>query len=191
MKVNLEKTPSKLFSQRLSQIKYSQLIIDDLRKCQENDVSISKMNLKTAYLLNSYVLNLTAQWQVFIENLLRYGVNGISENQMDTHVLNILKYNLERNLKKFNTPNTQNIDEIFKAVLSIDKITDNLEVEGMSLSKVKGEINKMLKIRHTIAHKGYSKTQLSIEQNFDFMELLRINGDILEKVVIDYIYNYQ
>lgn len=189
-RLKLEKTPSQLFSKSLTHIKYTQLIIHDLDKCKENNINISQIHMKKIYLLNSYIVNLVALWQVFIENLLKYAVEGIVKVQSDTRVINILNSNLKINLKRFNTPNTQNIDNLFQNVLSIDKVTDSLKYKDMGIDKVKGEVTRILKIRHKIAHTGYSNERLDIDENFQSMYFLLELSRQLEYRVEEYIKQY-
>ncbi|CAM1350997.1 MULTISPECIES: HEPN domain-containing protein [Tenacibaculum] len=166
--IDLTKTPSQKFSKKLANIKFSQLIIKDLEK--QSDVV--KMNLKTHYLLQSYIINLVAVWQVFVEDLLKYAVDEYIKSNSDPNTAKNLKFKLKRNLKIFNTPNTKNIDKIFKNVLGIEGVTSTLEFEGMNSEKAKDRINKILKIRHKIAHTGYSEKKLKLKENFDFMKHL-------------------
>lgn len=68
--INTTRTPAQLFSKRLTHIKFSQLIIEDLNKIEK----INKKSLKEAYLLNAYIMNLVASWQGFIEDLAEYTI---------------------------------------------------------------------------------------------------------------------
>jgi hypothetical protein len=166
--IELKKSPSQILSSKLASIKFSQTIIQDLEKLND----INKINLKKQYLLQSYILNLVAVWQVFIEDLLEFGVNEIIKKQTDSNTIEILKTNLNENIKRFNTPNTTNIDKIFKTVLAIEKITSTLELKEMSLEQTKFKINYILKIRHQIAHTSKSKESLTLYENFEFMNHL-------------------
>jgi hypothetical protein len=166
--IDLKKSPSQILSSKLASIKFSQTIIQDLEKLND----LKNINLKKQYLLQSYILNLAAVWQVFIEDLLVFGVNEIIKKQTDSNTIEILKINLNENLKRFNTPNTDNIDKIFKTVLAIEKITSTLELKGMSLEQTKFKINYILKIRHQIAHTSKSKENLTLNNNFEFMNHL-------------------
>ncbi|MEM9722502.1 MAG: HEPN domain-containing protein [Bacteroidota bacterium] len=178
----LEKTPVQIFSWKLTQIKYSQLILMDL----ERQSDIKKLGLKKKYLLNSYVINLVATWQVFIEDLLEYGVDKISKTITEEKIIDILRANSKEMIKRFNTPNTKNIDQIFKTVLGINKITTSINIEGMDLTEAKFKVNRILEIRHKIAHTGTSGEDLQLEMNFDFMEhLLEVGKQIEEKVQIE------
>jgi hypothetical protein len=166
--IELKRFPSQILSLKLTNIKFSQTIIQDLEKLND----INKIHVKKKYLLQSYILNLVAVWQVFIEDLLEFGVNEIIKKQTDSNTIEILKTNLNENLKRFNTPNTNNIDKIFKTVLAIEKITNTLELKEMSLEKTKFKINYILKIRHQIAHTSKSTENLTLNENFEFMNHL-------------------
>lgn len=178
--LDLRKTPIMLFSKRLTHIKHSQLIIKDI----ENIDGIKKLREKGNYLLNSYIMNLVASWQVFIEELLEFGLNLVIEkNSLNPAAIEILKSNFEVNKKRFNTPNIKNIDQIFKNVLAIKKITDNISIQGMGLNEVKDKVNKLLEIRHKIAHTGFTDEELDLESNFDFMKHLFSVGEQIESKV--------
>lgn len=179
--LDLKRTPIQLFSKRLTHIKHSQLIIRDL----ENIEGISKWEEKRNYLLQSYIMNLVASWQVFIEDLLEYGLGLVLEkNNLNSTAIEILKSNFELNKKRFNTPNTKNIEQIFKSVLAIEKITDVLSISGMELKEVKEKVNRLLDIRHKIAHTGFPGEALDLESNFDFMEHLMSVGEQIESKVV-------
>lgn len=181
MRLNLTKTPSQLFSKRLTHIKHSQLIIKDLERLE----NVKKWNSKKDYLLQSYIINLVASWQVFIEELLEFGLNKILENNNSNSVVTkVFQSNFELNKKRFNTPNINNIDQIFKAVLTIDKITNNLTIPNMELKEIKDKVNSILIIRHKIAHTGKSGELLDLETNFDFMNHLMEVGKQLELKII-------
>lgn len=159
--LDLKKTPAQIFSKKLVSIQYSQTIIEDLLKIE----TLRKRSLKENYLLNSYIINLVASWQVFIQDLLEDSISQMLAKIENEQLAEIVKNNYEEKLKRFNTPNTKNIDEIFSSVLGISKITSQLSKADF----YKERINRVLSIRHTIAHTGYSKTQLSLAENFGFM----------------------
>src|SRR4051812_118036 len=107
------KTPAQKLSKRLVSIKFSQLIIEDLVR----DGNVKKLELKKGYLLNSYIVNLVASWQTFIEDLLQFAVNDIVAQTSNEILKTIIKNNLEEKTKKFNTPDVKNIDALFKSVV--------------------------------------------------------------------------
>lgn len=178
--LDLRKSQTQIFSRRLVQIKHSQLIIKDLERL--NDVN--KLELKSSYLLNSYIMNLVASWQTFIEQLVTQSVGEISKSSNDT-VKAILFANSDDKLKKFNTPNTANIDSIFESVIGIKKITSSLNNADQTIQK----INSIMLIRHKIAHKGFSQHLLTIEKNFEYMQILLSAAGQLENNVKNFIEN--
>jgi len=175
--LDMTKTPSQLFSSRLERIAFTQQIIKDL----DNLDNIKKKQLKTDFLLDSYILNLVANWQVFIEELLEYGLHEILKKTSDDNIKKVLSNNYYDSVKRFNSPNTENIDLIFMKVLGIIKITNCLE----SQLENKLKINNTLKIRHQIAHKGCSTEVLNYEANFEIMQFFFDCAKKLEQVVKD------
>lgn len=176
--LDIRKSQTQILSKRFVTIKYSQLIIRDLERLE----NVNKMSVKTSYLLNSYIMNLAAAWQTFIEDLLKECVEEICADS-DEKIKAILILNFNEKIKKFNNPGTENIDNIFESLIGIRKITMQLDNHVQARNK----INEIMLIRHRIAHKGFSKKILSIEENFEFMEfILQVAGQ-LEKICKDYI----
>ncbi len=171
----LKKTPVQKFSKKLASIKFSQLIVADLEKIEK----INKRELKESYLLNSYIINLVSSWQTFIEELLEFAIIEVIAKTTDLNIKTIIKNNFDENLKKFNTPNAENIDKIFKSVVGIEKITSLLP----DSSTIRKQIGDILEIRHSIAHKGYSISELSISDNFDKMKVLFKAAEELQNIV--------
>ena len=174
----LEKTPAQKLSKRLVSIKYTQFIIDDLKKLQEFD-EVHKLSTKESYLLETYIINLVANWQVFIEDLLEYGINKTADLTKNERLKTIILITLKEKLKRFNTPNTENIDSYFNDILAISKISSKLS----DSDRKKTTINEIVKIRHNIAHKGFSDKELTVEKNFNYMETLFSVAKELEDIV--------
>ena len=177
--LNLEKTPSKILSKKLVHLKYAQLILNDLQW----NPDIRNINEKTKYILQSYIIHLVAVWQCFIEDLLRYGLARISQNNTNPQLTQILKNHADKKIKRFNTPNTTNIDIIFKEVLNIDKVTDFIDFDWKTAKDIKKQIDDILEIRHKIAHTADSKKSLNIKDNFGLMEILFKSAESLEHIV--------
>lgn len=185
----LEKTPAQKFSKALVSIKFSQLIINDLDKIE----NVAKRNLKEQYLLDSYIINLVACWQTFVENLLEFAVENLTKKDNDEAskgtdnelIAKILKTNMNERLNRFNTPNPNNIDTLMKNTIGIDKIM-NLIPDS---ENVRERINSILEIRHSIAHTGFSGVPLTKEQNFLRMEFLLKVATDLEHIVVQHIRN--
>ncbi|MFV8337355.1 HEPN domain-containing protein [Flavobacterium sp. RSP29] len=148
--LNIKKSPAQIFSKRLVSIKYSQLIIQDLEKII---IGIHKRNLIESYLLNSYIINLVTSLQTFVQDLLGESVNKIINSIENEQLVQIIISNFQDKIKRFDTPNTENIDQIFESVLGIQKITQMLK----NVDVTKERIIKIIKIRHSIAHTGYAK----------------------------------
>lgn len=177
--LNLAKKPTLLFSKRLANIKYSQLIIKDL----EGMKAISKLWLKENYILASYIINLVATWQVFIQELGEYGTKELLKRNKNNQIAAIIQTNLEQNIKKFNTPKPENIDSFLMSTLGIQKITSKLK----DSKKKKSILNEILQIRNEIAHEGFTAKQLTLLKNFNYMEILLHIGEELETILLDFL----
>jgi hypothetical protein len=176
--IKFTRTPAQLLSKRLTHIKFSQLIIEDLNKIKNQ----KRKFLKEEYLLNSYIINLVAFWQVFIEELVRYAVSNMTGNVELSKLSLIIERNCDERIKKFNTPNSENIDNLFKSVIGLENITNFLDQKAD-----RRKIDEILQIRHSIAHSGKSPVKLNIASNFTRMETLMKAATKLENIVFTYI----
>lgn len=174
MELNLYKSPSQKFSKSLVQIKYAQLIYNDLERMD----NVQKLELKKKFLVNSYYINLIALWQTFIEELLSDSVTHlISKSSME--IGKILEINLDNRLKRMSNPNAENIEDNIKFLIGYEKVLNDLPND----LNAKIEINKILKIRHSIAHTSFSDTYIDIESNFETMHYLLNIAEKLEEII--------
>lgn len=90
----------------------------------------------------------------------------------------IVKNNLNEKIKKFNTPNSDNIDSLFRGIAGVEKITECLETLGW-----RKKIDETLKIRHSIAHTGSTSVTLSISSNFSRMQIFMQAATKIEEAV--------
>jgi hypothetical protein len=164
-------------------IKYIQHIQLDLDKLTEVD---DKQN-KKYYLNQAYIIQLVANWQVFIEELVKYGVSQLLEEVNKSSGIqnfnNVLTENSEQKIKKFNTPNSRNINEIIQNTIGIKSISDKFQWDKMSKDKAIQKLNEIIDIRHGIAHTGKNIEELFLEKNFNYMEHLYNLAYILQYTV--------
>lgn len=170
MAINLEKTPLQVFSRRLVNIKFIQFIQNDLDKLENIDNMLNKKH----YLSQTYIIHLVSHWQVFIEELIKYGfyklLKKVNEGNGIQSFINVLEKNYQYEIKKFNTPNCKSIDRIFENTIGIKSISNKFEWDKMSRDKAVQKLDEILQIRHRIAHTGYSQKELFIEENFSYMK---------------------
>ncbi len=100
--LDLEYKPLHTFSKNLVKIKYIQHIQQDL-----TDSDAKKLELKIHFLNQSYVFQLIAFLQVFIEDLAKYGFRQIEKSEGSRILKTIAKNKLDESLNKFNTSNTR------------------------------------------------------------------------------------
>ena len=175
----LEKKPSQIFSRNLVKIKYIQHIQNDLRG-QEN----RKLSEKIDFLNQAYIFQLIAFWQVFIEDLARYGFKLVENSSSEGIFKDIAEAKLKESLKKFNTPNRENIDKLFKETLGIVKISNQWCSEEFDRNVATATLDELLNARHEIAHTGRSTTKLSYEYNFTKMKILMDIATLTELAII-------
>lgn len=178
--LDLEYTPLHIFSKNLVKIKYIQHIQKDLTDCDAK-----KLELKIHFLNQSYVFQLIAFWQVFIEDLAKYGFREIEKSEGGRVLKAIAKNKLDESLSKFNTPNTKNIDALFKSALGINKISDHWQSPELTRSEATTVLSELLEARHKIAHEGKALIPLSYKNNFEKMEILMKVAELTEKAILD------
>ena len=176
--LTLTKTPSQIFSKRLVQIKYIQHIQNDLI-----DKEVAKLNLKLTFLSQSYVIHLVAFWQTFIEDLVKFSYAELAKKTDETTFSKLAKARIDDALKRFNTPNPENIDKLFKETLNIEKITTCWSWEGTSRNQAIVIVNELLKMRHRIAHAGYAETLPTYDENFEIMNQIFQIANLTERYV--------
>lgn len=183
MEINLTKTPLQKFSKRLVRIKYIQHIQLDLDKLSEVDDKLNKKD----YLSQAYIIQLVANWQVFIEELVEYGFTKLLEKvnkDSDIRSFNsVLQKNYDQEIKRFNTPNSANINKIIENTIGIKLISDKFQWDNMSKDKAIQKLNDTLAVRHEIAHTGNNSKELFIEKNFSYMKHLYNLAYILQYTI--------
>ncbi|MDX4954581.1 HEPN domain-containing protein [Delftia acidovorans] len=176
--LNLEKTPVQLFSKNLIRIKYIQHIQLDLEKYEA-----AKLELKIHFLNQSYVLQLIAFWQVFIEELAEFGFRQIEASGSGGHFRDIAREKLNESLKKFNTPNKDNIDKLFKEALGVPNISKFWRSDTLTHETAISTLAELLTSRHQIAHTGRTQTPLSYATNFEKVKVLMQIAELTENAL--------
>lgn len=171
--IRLTKTPAMIFSKKLKNIAIIQLIEKDLDKLSFIEVdSIKNNDAKKNYLYQSYVVHLIAGWQEFHKNLVEYSFSELEKKCGRNSMSEIARWRIDELLKKFNTPNTQNINNLYKSSFGILNVSQSWVFEGINNSASINLLDKVLLVRHQIAHKGVSTDRLSYNLNFDNMEII-------------------
>lgn len=181
MELNLKKSPLQLFSKQLVHLKYVQHIQDDLDKN-----NVSKFETKINYLNQSYIFHLTAYWQVFIESLVKDKFENIKSNSCKNPFDNVLNVHIENKLKKFNTPNANNIDTLLKDTLGINNVTDCWNTDKFNRAQAIESLKKILNSRHEIAHTGRTSKELNYKSNFEDMSFIFELATLLQESVDKY-----
>ncbi|QHV94855.1 HEPN domain-containing protein [Spirosoma endbachense] len=152
--------PWEKFSKKLTQIKHIQFVTEDLEA-----VSVHKSLLKQTYLLESYIIYLVALWEAFIEDCFSDAITLLPEGSVTAKAKDAIK--------NFNSPNTDGIKRLASACfIGLETIPARWGWPGFTNQQVLSFLDKILKIRHAIAHLGLSETRLSKELNFRYMMLI-------------------
>lgn len=148
-------------------IKYIQFIQNDLRKA-----GVNKEDYKIWYLDQTYHLHLVSSWQVFIQDQVRWSFDELLDIDKSSYASALLNKNIEKYISSFSTPNKDNIENLFKETIGIEKITFLWEACGKNKHDVFNRLKTILSIRHEIAHEGRTGEKLDYEKNFSNMEFL-------------------
>jgi hypothetical protein len=178
--LDLEYTPLHTFSKNLVKIKYIQHIQKDL-----TDSKTKKLELKIQFLNQSYIFQLIAFWQVFIEDLAKHAFRQIENSEGSGILKTIAKQKFDESLGRFNTPNTKNIDLLFKDALGISKISNHWQSQELTRDEATSTLSTLLEARHQIAHEGKTLFPLSHQNNFEKMETLMRIAELTEHAVFE------
>lgn len=177
----LERTPAQRFSKRMVSIKFIQHIQDDLKALEELSKAPSRMSQKVAYLNQAYILHLVAHWQVFIEELVQYGFEMVRKKAPDSPLVTAVERRLADDVDKFNTPKKEFIDAIFRNNLGIERITKSWSDEMIPNNRAFQTLDRVLKARHEIAHRGETESLLAYASNYADMETLVEMASVAER----------
>lgn len=181
----LERTPAQRFSKRMVSIRFIQHMQDDLKAMEELSEAPSEMPRKIAYLNQAYILHLVAHWQVFIEELVRYGFELVRRKAPDSPLVTAVERRLAQDVDKFHTPKKESIDEIFRNNLGIDRITKSWSDGMIPNNRASETLDRVLKARHEIAHRGETDSMLAYDSNYADMETLVEMATVAERRLED------
>lgn len=182
VRLNIEKTPAQVFSRQLVWIKQIQHIQLDLDRA-----GAPHFDRKITFLNQSYIFHLVAFWQVFIEDLVEFGFGMLERSTPPGVFRDIARAHLDARLRRFNTPNRDNIDTLFKECLGIPRISRPWDTVAVGEHGVAQFLNDLLRARHQIAHEGYAEAELSFSRNFEQMEKLFRLAEVTERALLDFI----
>lgn len=163
-----DRSPLRRFSKSLVGLKQVQFIQHDLEK-----TDAAKRPTKVWYLNQSYLFHLVALWEIFIEEQVAFAFEEMIRLSPPGVFEDMLRTKLKDTIRRHNTPNKDNINEIFKAIVGIEKISNTWTWDSMPLDTACTLLNEILVTRHEIAHQSVTKNQrLSYDMNFDYMKHL-------------------
>jgi hypothetical protein len=178
MALDLTKPPSKIFSEQLERISVIQTIQRDLQS-----ISPSELEQKLSFLNQTYILHLVSLWQVFFEELVKYGFELIGKNREPGPYADLAAAAIEKAIRYFRAPNTGNIDQLIEETLGLPKISQCWHCEGLTRDHACNTVADVLNIRHDIAHVGKTERPLSYETNYAKMKVLYRIAELTEDEV--------
>jgi hypothetical protein len=167
MALDLTKPPSKIFSEQLERISVIQTIQRDLQS-----ISLSELEQKLSFLNQTYILHLVSLWQVFFEELVKYGFELIGKNREPGPYADLAAAAIEGPIHYFRTPTTDKIDGLIEETLHFPKISQCWHCEGLTRDHACSTVAEVMSIRHDIAHVGKTEKPLSYETNYAKMKVL-------------------
>lgn len=89
----------------------------------------------------------------------------------------VLKDRLERlreqRNRKLNTPKVENIDDLFRNALGIDKVSSSWRWHRMSVGNAREKLDKYVTLRGEIAHRGSPASSVTKSQVIDYFEFIK------------------
>lgn len=132
-----------------------------------------KTNQKIYYLNQSYLIHIVAKWEVFIEDLAQYGFDKLTPSANFGAGNSVIKKIIKSDIAKLNTADTRGINSLLSRILDIKEISTSWYWEGITSKDAEKWLDKILVIRHKIAHTGETEVQsLSYEKNYTYMKHL-------------------
>jgi len=144
---------------------------------------------KADILLRSTLLFITACWESYVEDLCREALLCLlkSEAKRRVWIGSVLKAQMHHRIKSFNTPNSKNINELFKATIGIVKLTDCWKWEGTTSHQSAIKLGNFVKIRGEIAHRTRTSSTISKGDSETYFEFIRILVAKTERRVQTYV----
>ncbi len=180
--INLTRTPSMLFSKSMTHIKHILLQQNDLLK-----YDIPHKYEKIYYNNMAYMILLYAEWQIFIQNVTRMGVERIrSLHNLSDEDAEKLNQKTQKALSEFGNPTCSHINKLIKDTLGIKNISSHWAYDNYSTEESKRILREISEIRNKIAHEAnIGGHELSLEKCFEYMEHLFQLSQIIEQVIVD------
>ena len=179
LKLDLRKGPFWAFERSLRRITILQSIEKDL---VEHDAT--NLDSKVVYLNEVYVVYLVAHWQRFIKHLAIHGFQNVE--RIDSGPFrDIAKRNLDEAINRFNTPNKQNVDRLFRDTLGIPNVSSSWENGDLAKNMAADTLAEILKVRHEVAHTGRTEKLLSLNENERWAEILIKTAQASQLYVFD------
>jgi hypothetical protein len=178
----LEYTPLKHFTKRLAEIAHLQNIPADLAKANAR-----KHSIKTELVYAGYAVMLVALWQSFWERLADEAFESKVRLHPDPAFQETLRAPFRETLKRFNTPNAENIDRLVKVSTGIPRISSTWILPDLSNEQIRQRLSEILQTRHEIAHTEIRALRLGYEANLANMELLHSLACMSSDVVATYL----
>jgi hypothetical protein len=102
----------------------------------------------------SAVVLLVACWEAYLEDLCFCAFeSNLASEPVGDGWKKVLTEHRNKTIKQFHNPTAEHIDDLFLRTLGIPKISDSWHWAGMSVANAKVKLNKIVNVRHSVAHR--------------------------------------
>jgi len=158
-------------------------ILTDIAKDMEKH-NVPKLDRKLEFLYRSYIVHLIVLWQSFIKSLAREAYEAhIKVGRASVFKNELSKFVYKPRLDRFNTPDTQNIDNLYSVAAGITKMSDHWHWDNISVPMARHQLDELLRLQNVIAHTGYGRSSMTYKGNFDYADFLLKIAEIMSEVV--------
>ena len=173
------KTPLMRFSRVLARIS---LIHGTIKRLEEHQVDT--IGRRERYLLESYIIYLVSAWQAFNQSIAAECFESLKSRGK---ISDTSPGSIENRIRNFSTPNFQNINELILIATEKRDIAREWRWEDVDPDDAKKALKELLKVRHCIAHEGFSRQELSVSTNYRYMKYLFNMGTTMNNILGEHV----
>lgn len=104
---------------------------------------------------------------------MRYGVELQAKNRIiPPDEVNARKMFVEEKITRFRNPTCKAVDQLVRDCFQLEKLSSCWLWDQWPRDKVLQVLDGILRVRHSVAHTGYSSLPLTYDSNFEKMEIV-------------------
>lgn len=146
--------------------KHLKLLIDNISEVeqllamQDAPTGITRRRYNVETLNASCIVLLVACWESYIEDVVGAAFDVLLNNAKTPLNIPLVNYK-NKQLRSFNTPNSENIDTLCDTLLNIQKISKKFNVPRKINSDVREQLDSLIILRGSIAHRVKANKPIS------------------------------